>query len=213
MITTRIKRYCKEYWKIENYEKAVNDNSQIWEVHHRLEIMPFSGKIVASKYLIEQNMYYNVKPEELIFLTKSEHTRLDRPHNTRTFSGKHHTSESIEKIRNSNKGKKRSEETKINISKAKKGKPTWNKNKSNVKIIGRHWYTNGIEDRTFFEENVPEGWVRGRCKTKGRKQSDAEKQKRREAALKRTDYHKFHLTDEQKQKLSWAKKEYYGSLK
>ena len=213
MITNRIKKYCKEYWKIENYEKAINDNSQIWEVHHRLEIMPFSGKIVGSKYLIEQNMYYNVKPEELILLTKSEHTKLDRPHDTMSFSGRHHTSESIEKIRNNNKGKKRSEETKINISKAKKGKPTWNKNKSNIKIIGRHWYTNGIEDRTFFEENVPEGWVRGRCKTTGRKQSEAEKQKRREAALKRTDYHKFHLTDEQKQKLSWAKKEYYGSLK
>lgn len=213
MITNRIKRYCKEYWKIENYEEAINDNSQIWEVHHRLEIMPFSSRIVGSNYLIKQNMYYNVKPEELIFLTKAEHTKLDRPHNTRSFSGRHHTSESIEKIKNSNKGKKRSEETKINISKAKKGKPTWNKNKSNVKIIGRHWYTNGVEDRTFFEEDVPEGWTKGRSKTKGRKQSEEEKQKRREAALKRTDYHKFHLTDEQKQKLSWAKKEYYGSLK
>ena len=213
MITTRIKKYCKEYWKIENYEKAVNDNSQIWEVHHRLEIMPFSGKIVGATYLIKQNMYYNVKPEELIFLTKAEHTKLDRPHDTMSFSGRHHTSESIEKIRNNNKGKKRSEETKINISKAKKGKPTWNKNKSNVKIVGRHWYTNGIEDRTFFDKDVPEGWTKGRCKTTGRKQSEAEKQKRKEAALKRTDYHKFHLTDEQKQKLSWSKKEYYGSLK
>lgn len=213
MITNRIKRYCKEYWKIENYEKAINDDSQIWEVHHRLEIMPFSGKIVGANYLIKQSMYYDVKPEELIFLTKAEHTKLDRPHNTRSFSGRRHTSESIEKIRNNNKGKKRSEETKRNISKAKKGKPTWNKNKSNIKIVGRHWYTNGIEDRTFFEENVPEGWTKGRCKTRGRKQSEEEKQKRREAALKRTDYHKFHLTDEQKQNLSWAKKEYYGSLK
>lgn len=213
MITDRIKKYCKEYWKIENYEKAINDNSQIWECHHRLEIMPFSGKIVGANYLIKQNMYYNVKPEELIFLTKAEHTKLDRPHNTMSFSGRHHTSESIEKIRNSNKGKKRSEETKKKLSESKKGKPTWNKNKSNDKIVGRHWYNNGIEDRTFFEENVPKGWTKGRCKTRGRKQSEEEKQKRREAALKRTDYHKFSLTDEQKQKLSWAKKEYYGSLK
>lgn len=106
------------------------------------------------------------------------------------------------------KGKTFSDEHKRKLAEARKGKSPANKG-----IVGKHWYTNGIEDKQYFPEEVPEGWVKGRNKVKGRKQSEEEKQKRREAALKRTDYHKFHLTDEQKQKLSWAKKEYYGSLK
>lgn len=106
------------------------------------------------------------------------------------------------------KGKTFSDEHKRKLAEARKGKPPANKG-----ITGKHWYTNGIEDKQYFPEEVPEGWVKGRNKVKGRKQSEEEKQKRREAALKRTDYHKFHLTDEQKQNLSWAKKEYYGSLK
>lgn len=106
------------------------------------------------------------------------------------------------------KNKTFSEEHRRKLSEARKGKSPANKG-----VIGKHWYTNGIEDKQYFPEEVPEGWKKGRNKVKGRKQSEAEKQKRREAALKRTDYHKFHLTDEQKQKLSWAKKEYYGSLK
>lgn len=107
-----------------------------------------------------------------------------------------------------NKGKKLTKEHRKNLSEAHKGQSAWNKGKR-----GRFWYTNGIEDKVFYPNEVPEGWIKGRCKTKGRKQSEEEKQKRREAALKRTDYHSFKLTDEQKQKLSWAKKEYYGSLK
>ena len=33
------KRYCKEdLSKIENYDKAIADTSQIWDCHHRTEI-------------------------------------------------------------------------------------------------------------------------------------------------------------------------------
>ena len=106
------------------------------------------------------------------------------------------------------KDKTFSEEHKRKLSEARKGKSPANKG-----VIGKHWYTNGVEDKQYFPEEVPECWIKGRCKTRGRKQSEEEKHKRRDAALKRTDYHKFSLTDEQKQKLSWAKKEYYGSLK
>jgi len=33
------KKYCKdEISKIENYEQAINDKENIWEIHHRLEL-------------------------------------------------------------------------------------------------------------------------------------------------------------------------------
>ena len=76
MISKRHSReYCKEYWKIENYEKAVSSNEK-WQCHHRLEFMPFSGKNVTKEFLIEQGMYYNVQPEALIFLSTSEHRKM-----------------------------------------------------------------------------------------------------------------------------------------
>lgn len=31
------KAYCKDYAKIENYKKAINDTSQVWECHHMSE--------------------------------------------------------------------------------------------------------------------------------------------------------------------------------
>ena len=38
MITKKIKEKCVDYWNIENYDKALNDQTQMWELHHRLEI-------------------------------------------------------------------------------------------------------------------------------------------------------------------------------
>ena len=87
-----VKAYCKDYTKIENYDKAVTDTTQTWEVHHRFENLGFTHK-----QLKNMKMYYDVEPRELIFLTKAEHRTL------------HH------------KGKKNSEETKAKISAAKKG--------------------------------------------------------------------------------------------
>lgn len=77
MINLRhIKEYCKDYTKIENYEKAMKDETQVWECHHRLEIAPCSGKKISMKFLKEQGLYYNQPPEALIFLTTTEHNSL-----------------------------------------------------------------------------------------------------------------------------------------
>lgn len=41
MITYRTKRYCcEDISRIENYEKAIADETQIWHCHHRAEILP-----------------------------------------------------------------------------------------------------------------------------------------------------------------------------
>ena len=71
-----VKTFCKDFNKIENYEKAINDSTQTWQCHHRLEIMPFSGKEVSTKSLEELGLYYNQPPEAFIFLTEKEHKAL-----------------------------------------------------------------------------------------------------------------------------------------
>ena len=32
---TKVKRFCKDYTKIENYEEAVKDTTQTWHCHHK----------------------------------------------------------------------------------------------------------------------------------------------------------------------------------
>lgn len=92
----RAKRFCKEdLSKIENYDKAISDDTQTWHCHHRTEIWWNCSK----KDLIENDCYYNRKACELIFLTPTEHKSLH------------------------SKGKIVSEETKQKMSKAQKGKP------------------------------------------------------------------------------------------
>lgn len=76
--------YCQTPELIENYEQAINDKSQIWECHHRDEIRTLpSGMVVlrSKEELIENGRYYNCPPNELIFLTTEEHTRIHRARN------------------------------------------------------------------------------------------------------------------------------------
>lgn len=120
---------------IENYEKAVNDETQMYVCHHVWGTMLGYSK----EELIELNEYYGIPACNLIFLTKEEHVRLHnkgkkyseetrkkiselKKGNT-AFKGKHHTEESRKKISESHKGeksfwygKKHSEETKKKIS-------------------------------------------------------------------------------------------------
>ena len=71
------KFFCKEdISKIENYDKAIADTTQVWHLHHRTEIWWNCSK----KELIENDCYYHRKACELIFLTPEEHIRL---HNKR----------------------------------------------------------------------------------------------------------------------------------
>lgn len=76
----RVKRFCKgDYTKIENYDKAIADDTQTWHCHHRDEIRTLpSGMIIyrSKNELIENGRYYGCPANELIFLTRSEHRRL-----------------------------------------------------------------------------------------------------------------------------------------
>lgn len=73
MISKQVKRCCCEDLSlIENYEKAINDDTQMWECHHKLEID--LGK--SQHELISMNMYWHRPASELIFLTRIEHNNL-----------------------------------------------------------------------------------------------------------------------------------------
>ena len=100
------KKYCRdEISKIENYEEAVNDKTQTWELHHRLELTLDGEFALSVADLKMHDMYYKRPYYELIFLTPAEHRSIHQ------------------------KGKHLSEETKRKMSEALKGKNTWSKGK------------------------------------------------------------------------------------
>ena len=55
---------------IENYDKAIADTTQTWVCHHRRELEPDRK---TSEDLKALGLYWNRPPEELIFLTSSDH--------------------------------------------------------------------------------------------------------------------------------------------
>lgn len=107
-----VKMFCKEdISKIENYDKAVNDTTQVWHCHHRTEIWWNCSK----KDLIDNDCYNHRKACELIFLTPAEHLRLHM--NRRPVPAV-----TRKKMSDANLGKVLSDKTKLKMSKAFKGK-------------------------------------------------------------------------------------------
>lgn len=117
--------YCRQPELIENYSKAIADNSEIWACHHRLETHNSNGERrlvdILGTELIALDLYYDRPPEELIFLTQSEHMRLHRIGKPGAMKDKHHSDETKRKMSESHKGKPKSEEHKRKLSEAHKG--------------------------------------------------------------------------------------------
>lgn len=106
-----VKRYCKEYWKIQNYEEALSSD-ETYECHHILELT-INGEFAHNiKDLKRLHMYYNRPYFELIFISSKEHARLhakSRSMCTNSLNSKWHT------------GRKLSEEHKRHIGIKSKG--------------------------------------------------------------------------------------------
>lgn len=122
-----VKEYCcEDVSLIENYQKAIEDDTQTWHCHHRLEVCDENGKERSLQKsrdeLIAENLYYNRPASELIFLTKSEHRSLHMKH--MSIYGYNH-----KKVtgHGTMKGKHLTEEAKKKLSEAHKGKAPWNK--------------------------------------------------------------------------------------
>lgn len=96
--------FCRHPELIENYEKAIADTTQTWDVHHRKE------DFYSQKELKERGEYFDVPPEDLIFLTRFEHNKIDS-------MGKR-----VSEAKKGNKRPSPSEETKRKLSEALKGK-------------------------------------------------------------------------------------------
>ena len=104
------KKYCCEDLSlIENYQLAVNDNTQTWDCHHRGEVLPCVR--FSRDDLKKFGLYFNRPAAELIFLTPAEHNSLHF------------------------KGIQLSEEHKKALSDAKKGVPRGPMNEANKKAI------------------------------------------------------------------------------
>lgn len=117
--------YCRQPELIENYSKAIADNSEIWACHHRLETHNSDGERrlvdILESELIALGLYYDRPPEELIFLTQSEHMRLHRIGKPGAMKDRHHSDETKRKMSESRKGKPKSEDHKRKLSEAHKG--------------------------------------------------------------------------------------------
>lgn len=111
-------RFCKDDISlIENYDKAIADNTQMWDCHHKLELTLDGEFAHTADELIRLNMYFNRPYFELIFLTHADHTRLHKP-----MKGRHCSEQHKQRISNSNKGKHHTEEARRKMSEAKLGK-------------------------------------------------------------------------------------------
>lgn len=94
------KLYCRRYTEIQNYEDAISDTENKWECHHLAE------EFYTMEELKEMGKYYNLEPNELIYLKHKDH--LNMPH-----KGHKNHAESL-------KGKKLSEKTRKKLLEARR---------------------------------------------------------------------------------------------
>lgn len=77
-------RVCDTPSEIENYDEAVNDNTQMWICHHRLETNFSDGAPrPKSAYLLKDELkalgiYFHRPAEELIFMKRKDHEELHK---------------------------------------------------------------------------------------------------------------------------------------
>ena len=159
----QVKRFCKDYTKIENYEEAIADTTQTWDCHHMTETWWNCSK----KDLIENECYYNRKACELIFLTHAEHMRLH-------WKGKQRTEDTCKKMSEAKKGKSSprkgvtiSNETKKKISESLKGKVRSEESRRKISeaLKGHHGFWKGKhptdETRIKMSEAAKRRWAKG----------------------------------------------------
>lgn len=138
---------CEDISLIENYNEAINDKSQTYSIHHRLEIQ--DGVLVYTKQqLIDCGKYFNRPASELIFLTKSEHSRL---HSSLHMLGKKASEQTKRKMSIKKKSHATSENTRLKIAE----KLTGNKNGHSNK---------GVPHK-IFKWLTPNGEIKEMCLT------------------------------------------------
>lgn len=84
MISDEVRKYCRKIYHhlIENYDEAIN-SEEMYICHHRKEIDKDGRNAFSADELIDLGEYFHRPPEELIFLTKSEHKALHQAANNK----------------------------------------------------------------------------------------------------------------------------------
>lgn len=126
-------KYCRDdISKIENYDKAISDTTQTWDLHHRLELTLYGEYAHNVEELKRMGMYYNRPYFELIFMTHSEHLRMHkkvryvseetRKRMSQAFKGRVFSEDTRKKLAESHRVVNISEETRKRMSEAAKRK-------------------------------------------------------------------------------------------
>lgn len=166
----QVRKYCHEdIKKIENYDAAIADKTQIWHCHHRAEVLQCGN--YSAKNLKKFSLYYHRPASELIFLTASEHHKL---HSLNMSNDWHKKLSKNAKI-GGMLGKRHSDKAKQKMSKSHKGLPSpmkgrhyqhsdKTKRRMSESHKGKVWINNGVKSTQCFPENIPLGWVKGRLR-------------------------------------------------
>ena len=140
---------------------------------HKIQVHTYVGfKEGFDIHHIDENKLNN-SLSNLVYLTRSEHMKIHK-------KGKHYSEETKQKmseakkniseetkrkLSEARKGKHHSEETKLKMSEAKKNMSEETKLKISEKLKVKIWINNGvISKRVQFNEDIPEGFSRGRLK-------------------------------------------------
>ena len=192
------KYLCNDIENVENFDKAKADDFKGWICHHRLETHNSNGERrlvdISHKELIALGMYYHRPANELIFMTKSEHSSL------------HH------------KGKHLSDETKKKIGESEKGREPWNKGKKGVQTAWNKGKTNVYSQETLKKmseanKGKPSAFKgkhhteETKEKMRGRHPSKETRRKISEAGKGNQNAKGRHHTEEAKRKISEAHKD------
>ena len=139
-IPRQYKYYCRFPELIENFYDAFTDNFKGWVCHHRFELEDSDGNPRAirltSQELKALGMYYHRPPEELIFMTNSDHRKL---HNS-------------EKLRVSNFRKTINSPDYVNAGRWVKGQTAWNKGTS-MKDDSKQKIVDSLRSNTNSRQN------------------------------------------------------------
>lgn len=153
-----VKRFCNgDITQIENYEKAINDDTQTWDCHHRKEI----ELKLSVKQLDELGLYLNRPASELIFLTKSEHVRLHQSGKPKSEEHKQILRQKAKEQFSTEEGRKKtSDATKLGMQNSGAGKNVSKALKGHIIV---HNYIKGkyiLPEELEYYLNL--GYVRGR---------------------------------------------------
>ena len=191
----KVSKYCNDDISlIENYDKAMSDDTQVWHCHHRGEILP-CGRY-SYKTLKKYGLYYKRPASELIFMLGCDHISMHK-------KGSFHSEESKRKISENNwmRGKHWSEEHNRRVSEALIGIPRPDEVRRKI--------SEGKKGKTFSEEhrrNLSKA-LKGRPPpNKGKKISEETRRKLSESHKGKHPSKETLLKRSESLKRAWAKK-------